>query len=50
MFEFQITSRFVTKTEEQAEYIRKFLQDAESLMTCESSYSVVTPITESTRI
>lgn len=37
MFKVVVTNGFITKTEEQAEYIRKFFEDAASLMTCETS-------------
>lgn len=46
MYKVSITTTFYTKTEEQAGYIAKFFQDAESLMTCETSNSVVSDIEE----
>lgn len=37
MFEVSVTCEFKTKTKKQAEYIAQFFQDAQSLMTCETS-------------
>lgn len=48
MYKVEVTCSFFTKTEEQAEYIRKFFDDAQSLMTCETSSFSSTEIEEIT--
>lgn len=46
MYKFEVTCSFVTKSVEQAEHIRKFFDDAQALMTCESSSFSSTEIME----
>jgi hypothetical protein len=46
MYKVELTCSFVTKSIEQAEHIRNFFNDAQALMTCESSGFSSTEITE----
>lgn len=49
-YEVIVKHRFITSTKEQAEYIQKFFNDAESLMTCESSSTENFEIVETEKV
>lgn len=48
-FEFEVSCFFITKTEEQARLIQQFFNDAQALMTCETSQFNTTGILPSVR-